>query len=32
MAFIKPETYEKSKTKNFKNDISKIENMQYNEE
>ena len=32
MAFIKPQTYEKSKTKKFKNDISKRENMQYNEE
>ena len=31
MAFIKPQTYEKSKTKKFKNDISKRENMQYNE-
>ena len=31
-AFIKPQTYEKSKTKKFKNDISKRENMQYNEE
>ena len=31
-AFIKPQIYEKSKTKKFKNDISKRENMQYNEE
>ena len=31
-AFIKPQTYEKSKTKKFKNDISKRENMQYNQE
>lgn len=28
-AFIKPQTYEKSKTKKFKNDISKRENMAY---
>ena len=32
IAFIKPQIYEKSKTKKFKNDISKRENMQYNEE
>ena len=31
-AFIKPQIYEKSKTKKFKNDISKRENMQYNAE
>ena len=31
-AFIKPQTYEKSKTKKFKNDISKRENMHYNQE
>ena len=31
-AFIKPQIYEKSKTKKFKNDISKRENMQYNQE
>lgn len=31
-AFIKPSTYEKSKTKKFKNDISKKENMSYNAE
>ena len=31
-AFIKPQIYEKSKTKKFKNDISKRENMKYNEE
>ena len=30
--FIKPQTYEKSKTKDFKNDISKRENMAYNPE
>ena len=29
-AFIKPANYEKSKTKKFKNDISKKENMHYN--
>ncbi|AQS10503.1 transposase DDE domain protein [Clostridium saccharobutylicum] len=29
-AFIKPSTYEKSKTKKFKSDISKKENMSYN--
>lgn len=28
-SFIKPQTYEKSKTKKFKNDISKRENMTY---
>ena len=28
-SFIKPQTYEKSKTKKFKNDISKRENMSY---
>lgn len=31
-AFIKTQTYEKSKTKKFKNDISKRENMQYKQE
>ena len=31
-AFIKPSTYEKSKTKKFKKDISKRENMFYNAE
>lgn len=31
-AFIKPSTYEKSKTKKFKKDISKRENMFYNSE
>lgn len=31
-AYIKPQTYEKWKKKNFKNDISKRENMQYNAE
>lgn len=31
-SFIKPATYEKSKTKKFKKDISKRENMAYNEE
>ncbi|MGL5331119.1 MAG: IS1182 family transposase [Peptostreptococcaceae bacterium] len=30
-AFIKPQTYEKSKTRKFKQDISKRENMIYNE-
>ena len=30
-AFIKPATYKKSKTKKFKNDIIKRENMNYNE-
>lgn len=32
MAFIKPKSYEKEKTKKFKNDISKVENMKYLEE
>lgn len=32
IAFIKPANYEISKTRKFKNDISKIENMDYNEE
>lgn len=31
-AYIKPQTYEKSKTKKFKNDISRRENMKYNAE
>ncbi|MDS0528586.1 IS1182 family transposase [Clostridium sp. SHJSY1] len=31
-AFIKPSIYEKSKTRKFKNDISKRENMAYNSE
>lgn len=31
-AFIKPQTYEKWKKKSFKKDISKRENMEYNEE
>lgn len=31
-AYIKPSNYDKSKTKKFKNDISKRENMSYNEE
>lgn len=31
-AYIKPQTYEKSKKKKFKNDISKRENMEYDEE
>ena len=31
-AFIKPQIYEKSKTKKFKNDISKRENMKYNQD
>lgn len=31
-AYIKPQTYEKAKTKKFKNDISKRENMVYDEE
>lgn len=30
--YIKPQTYEKWKKKNFKNDISKRENMSYNED
>ena len=29
ISYIKPQTYEKQKTKEFKNDISKRENMQY---
>ena len=29
--YIKPQNYEKKKTKKFKNDISKIENMRYDE-
>ncbi|MFT8352403.1 transposase, partial [Clostridium saccharoperbutylacetonicum] len=32
IAFIKPANYEISKTRKFKNDIGKIENMDYNEE
>jgi len=32
MSFIKPANYEISKTRKFKNDIGKIENMDYNEE
>lgn len=32
VAFIKPANYEISKTRKFKNDIGKIENMDYNEE
>ena len=32
IAFIKPANYEISKTRKFKNYISKIENMYYNEE
>lgn len=32
MAYIKPQIYEKSKTKKFKNDISKKENMKYNKD
>lgn len=31
IAFIKPANYEISKTRKFKNDIGKIENMEYNE-
>lgn len=31
-AYIKPQTYEKAKTKKFKSDISKRENMVYDEE
>ena len=31
-AYIKPQTYERWKKKSFKNDISKRENMSYNEE
>ena len=31
-AYIKPQVYEKSKTRKFKNDISKRENMQYDQE
>ncbi|MCE5221961.1 MAG: IS1182 family transposase [Clostridium sp.] len=31
-SYIKPQTYERSKTKKFKNDISKRENMQYNKD
>lgn len=32
IAFIKPANYELSKTRKYKNDIGKIENMDYNEE
>lgn len=32
IAFIKPSNYEISKTRKYKNDIGKIENMDYNEE
>lgn len=32
MAFIKPSNYEISKTRKFQNDISRIENMEYNPE
>ena len=32
LSFIKPANYEISKTRKFKNDIGKIENMIYNEE
>ena len=32
LSFIKPDNYEISKTRKFKNDIGKIENMIYNEE
>lgn len=32
IAFIKPANYEISKTRKFKNDIGKLENMDYNEE
>ncbi|MDT2528222.1 transposase [Lactococcus petauri] len=32
IAFIKPANYEISKTRKFKNDIGKIENLDYNEE
>ena len=31
-AFIKPQIYERSKTRKFKNDISKKENMKYNKD
>jgi transposase len=31
LSFIKPANYEISKTRNYKNDISRIENMEYNE-
>lgn len=31
LAFIKPSNYEISKTRKYKNDISRIENMEYNE-
>ena len=31
LSFIKPSNYEISKTRNYKNDISRIENMEYNE-
>jgi len=31
LSFIKPSNYEISKTRKYKNDISKIENMEYNE-
>ena len=31
LAFIKPSNYEKSKTKKYKNDIGRIENMNYDE-
>jgi hypothetical protein len=31
LAFIKPANYEISKTRKYKNDISRIENMEYNE-
>jgi hypothetical protein len=30
--YIKPQTYEQQKTRKFKNDISKRENMTYNQE
>lgn len=32
LSFIKPANYEVSKTRKYQNDISRIENMQYNEE
>jgi len=32
LSFIKPANYEISKTRNYKNDISRIENMEYNED
>ena len=31
-AFIKPSNYEISKTRNYRNDIGRIENMEYNKE